>query len=161
MLNAYYAMWHQTLKEHGGIINKFIGDALLAFFNHSKALATNATQAVESALKMVASLEAINHSLEKQGLPQIDGFGIGIHVGEVILGDIGGERKDYTLIGDAVNITARLESLCKEYRTPIIISEACYALLEEALQQRFTYLSSIFLKGKEEAITFYGLTHRV
>lgn len=161
MLNYYYGAWHHVIKEYEGVINKFIGDALLAFFNHSEHLAWNASQAVRSALTMVTYIENINVALEKQSLPKIEGIGIGIHTGEVILGDIGGERKDYTLIGDAVNTTARLESLCKEYQTPIVISEACYALLEENLQKRFTYCSSIALKGKEEAITFYGLSHRI
>jgi class 3 adenylate cyclase len=161
MLNYYYGMWHRVIKAHEGVINKFIGDALLAFFSHSQEVTCNVSQAVRSALKMLASLEQINASLEQQNLPKIDGIGIGIHFGEVILGDIGGERKDYTLIGDAVNTTARLESLCKEYHTPLIISEACYTLLEESLQRRFAYLSSIALKGKQEMITFYGLAHRV
>ena len=156
MLNYYYEMWHKTVKQHGGIINKFIGDALLSFFSHTNNLSTNTSQAVTSAIIMVQSLTTINDSLAKQGLPMLDGIGIGIHVGEVILGDIGGERKDYTLIGDTVNITARLENLCKEYQTPIIISEASYTLLDKTLQKHFVYLSSLILKGKEEGITFYG-----
>jgi adenylate cyclase len=106
---------------------------------------------------MIDSWDEINAELSKMGLAQLDGMGIGIHYGEVILGDIGGERKDYTLIGDAVNTTTRLEALCKTYQSPLIISQSCYAFLEPLLQQRFTCLSSLALKGKEEKVTFYGL----
>lgn len=161
MLNYYYGIWHQSIKKHEGTINKFIGDALLAFFYRTKEDTSNANNAVKAALAMRASLESMNDSLREQGLPKFDGIGIGIHFGEVILGDIGGERKDYTLIGDAVNTTARLEGLCKQFQCSLVISEACYLLLEQPLQQRFIYLSSIALKGKSEKITFYGLNEEV
>jgi len=158
MLNYYYGIWFESIKKYQGTINKFIGDALLAFFDRDHDLTRNANNAVTSALEMLSSLDLINEELQNRMLPPLDGIGIGIHCGEVILGDIGGERKDYTLIGDAVNTTARLEELCKMYGCPLIISEACYGLLEPRLQQRFAYLSSIAPKGKEEKVTFYGLT---
>lgn len=157
MLNFYYGIWHETIKASFGTINKFIGDALLAFFDKKEDMADNINFAVDSALLMLEKMEQINKDLEALKLPAIDGIGIGIHSGEVILGDIGGERKDYTLIGDAVNTTARLESLCKTYHTPLIISEVCYQLLRETLKKRFSYISSIALKGKEEQIAFYGV----
>lgn len=161
MLNYYYGIWHDVIKEHNGIINKFIGDALLAFFDKKEELEQSVTCAVSSALVMLEKGEHINHALGEKNLPKIDGIGIGIHCGEVILGDIGGERKDYTLIGDTVNTTARLEALCKEHQTPLIISEACYVLLDEALKKRFSYIASLSLKGKEEKIACYGLAHWV
>lgn len=158
MLNFYYGIWHQTIKSHHGTINKFIGDALLAFFDKQENLSQSVILAVKSALEMLDAMTRINEDLKAQDLPLIEGIGIGIHCGEVILGDIGGERKDYTLIGDTVNTTARLESLCKTYHTPLIISEACYVLLDETLKGRFLYISSIALKGKAEKIAFYGLS---
>ena len=139
------------------MINKFLGDALLAFFEEQEDTVYENNEAVKSAIEMIDSLEMMNEELVKMGLAQLDGIGIGIHYGEVILGDIGGERKDYTLIGDAVNTTARLEALCKTYATPLIISQSCYERLEPSLQHRFSYLSSLALKGKEEKVTFYGL----
>ena len=157
MLNFYYGIWHETVKAYHGIINKFIGDALLAFFDKKEALNENACFAVNSALLMLEKFEHINHALDKKNLPMMDGIGIGIHCGEVILGDIGGERKDYTLIGDTVNTTARLEALCKECHTSLIVSEACYLLLDEPLKVRFSYIASLSLKGKEEKIACYGL----
>ncbi|MDD3342042.1 MAG: adenylate/guanylate cyclase domain-containing protein [Sulfurospirillaceae bacterium] len=161
MLNYYYSIWYQTLKAHFGTINKFIGDALLGYFDNGQSIQNNVNSAVKSALHMIEAKEHINLALASRKLPTMDGIGIGIHCGEVILGDIGGERKDYTLIGDTVNTTARLEAQCKEHHTSLIISEACFLQLEGALKERFTYLSSMALKGKEEKITFYGLTHRV
>ncbi|MDD2383337.1 MAG: adenylate/guanylate cyclase domain-containing protein [Sulfurospirillaceae bacterium] len=157
MLNFYYGIWHETVKAHHGIINKFIGDALLAFFDKKDVLNENARFAVMSALEMLEKFEQINHGLQDKNLPMMEGIGIGIHCGEVILGDIGGERKDYTLIGDTVNTTARLEALCKECHTPLIVSEACYLLLDEPLKVRFSYIASLSLKGKEEKIACYGL----
>ena len=157
ILNFYYARWHQIIKAHNGMINKFIGDALLAFFEEQEDTVCENNEAVKSAIEMIDSLEMMNEELVKMGLARLDGIGIGIHYGEVILGDIGGERKDYTLIGDAVNTTARLEALCKTYATPLIISQSCYERLEPSLQDRFSYLSSLALKGKEEKVTFYGL----
>ena len=157
MLNFYYGIWHEVVKAHHGIINKFIGDALLAFFDKKEELSENVHFAIMSALSMLEKFERINHDLHEKNLPMMDGLGIGIHCGEVILGDIGGERKDYTLIGDTVNTTARLESLCKEYHTSLIISEACYCLLDETLKVRFSYIASLSLKGKEAKIACYGL----
>lgn len=159
MLNYYYGKWHETIKMFNGTINKFIGDALLAFFDSKTSLSENTVFAVQSALSMLKQQAVMNQELKAQGLPAIEAIGIGIHCGEVILGDIGGERKDYTLIGDTVNTTARLESLCKTYDTPLIISDACYMLLDDALKKQFSKFSSIELKGKEEHVTLYGLNY--
>lgn len=157
MLNFYYNKWHQTIKAFHGTINKFIGDALLSFFDSKTSLAENAGFAVQAALSMLEQQERMNQELSARGLPTILGIGIGIHCGEVILGDIGGERKDYTLIGDAVNTAARLESLCKTYNTPLIVSDACYILLNQVLKKQFSIISSLSLRGKEESVTLYGL----
>lgn len=157
MLNFYYGKWHETIKSYHGTINKFIGDALLSFFDSKKALSENVKLAVQAALSMLEQQTRMNQELSLKGLPTIKGFGIGIHCGEVILGDIGGERKDYTLIGDTVNTAARLESMCKTHNTPLIISDSCYLLLDQVLKKQFSVISSISLRGKEERITLYGL----
>lgn len=157
MLNFYYGKWHETIKVFHGTINKFIGDAMLSFFDSKTSLSENAVFAVQAALSMLKQQEQMNQKLKSKGLPTIEGIGIGIHSGEVILGDIGGARKDYTLIGDAVNTATRLESLCKTYNTPLIVSEECYLLLDEGLQKQFSNISSIKLKGKTQSVTFYGL----
>lgn len=157
MLNFYYGACHDVIKAYQGTINKFIGDAFLSFFDGTPSLAENSALAVQAALALLEQQGEMNRKLEAQHLPTIAGVGIGIHCGEVILGDIGGERKDYTLIGDTVNTTARLESLCKTYHTPLIVSEACYLLLDATVKQQFSRLSSLVLKGKAESVTFYGL----
>ena len=159
MLNYYYGKWHETIKRFNGTINKFIGDALLAFFDSKASLSENTVFAVQSALSMLHQQATMNQELKAQGLPAVEAIGIGIHCGEVILGDIGGARKDYTLIGDTVNTAARLESLCKTHNTPLIISDACYVLLDDGLKKQFSKFSSIELKGKEECLTLYGLNH--
>lgn len=159
MLNFYYGKWHETIKIFSGTINKFIGDAVLAFFDSETSLSEKNRFAVQAALSMLKQQAVMNQELKVQGLPAIEEIGIGIHCGEAILGDIGGERKDYTLIGDTVNTAARLESLCKSHNTPLIVSDACYVLLDEGLKNHFSKFSSITLKGKEESVTFYGLNH--
>lgn len=157
LLNYYYGKWHEIINAFHGTINKFIGDALLAFFDSKASLPASAACAVQAALAMLKQQALMNQELTTQGLPAIKQIGIGIHCGEVILGDIGGERKDYTLIGDAVNTAVRLESLCKSYDTDLIISDACYRLLDDGLKKQFSTISTIMLRGKEEEITFYGL----
>lgn len=157
MLNFYYGEWHKIIKNFHGKINKFIGDAFLSFFDSNRSLAENNIFAVNSALSMLDQLPRMNLDLKAQNLPTIEGVGIGIHCGEVILGDIGGERKDYTLIGDTVNTAARLESLCRVYNTSLIISDACYSLLNDELKKQFSIISSITLKGKTESSILYGL----
>lgn len=157
MLNFYYEKWHKTIKAFHGTINKFIGDAFLSFFDTQKTLSKNIELAVTASLFMLKQLENMNIELKEKGLPSIEGFGIGIHCGEVVLGDIGGERKDYTLIGDTVNTAARLEALCKTYNTAMIISDDCYQLLTDAMKKKFSNISSITLKGKAEMVTIYAL----
>jgi adenylate cyclase len=157
MLNYYYGQWHETIKKFHGTINKFIGDALLSFFDSKTSLSENAVFAVQAACTMLKQQKRMNQELAAKGLPTIEKIGIGIHCGEVILGDIGGERKDYTLIGDTVNTAARLESLCKTSNTSLIISDACYILLNEELKKQFSTISTITLRGKEDPLKLYGL----
>lgn len=122
LLNAYFDAMSEPIERHGGEILKFMGDGLLAIFPLSNAnAAENLLQAIREAEAAIALLNKDN--LEKGRDPL--GYGIGVHVGDVMYGNIGSRRRlDFTVIGPAVNIASRLESLTKETKRPVLLSRA-------------------------------------
>jgi class 3 adenylate cyclase len=155
-LNVYYSFWADEVVKHNGIINKFIGDAVMVIFGLDGSKEKAIKESVNLSLTMLEKLPQINAILTSKQLPTLDEIGIGIHCGEVVLGAIGGtERKDYTVIGDNVNIASRLESLCKSYQNNLIVSNEIYKNLND-LQERFDLLDSVVLKGKTVAQKIYG-----
>ncbi|TDT67425.1 class 3 adenylate cyclase [Hypnocyclicus thermotrophus] len=150
MLNLYFSYWSNIAKKNNGIIDKYIGDAVMIVFKSK----TSEIDAVKSAFEMLDSLENIQNILKKEKLPKLENIGIGIHKGEVIAGDIGGNnRLNYTYIGDTVNIASRLESLCKKFQSNIIISKIIFDLLPFKYKKLFIYHNNkILLKGKKEKI---------
>ncbi len=155
-LNVYYSFWADEVVKHNGIINKFIGDAVMVIFGLDSSKEKAIQESVNLSLTMLERLPHINAILTSKQLPTLDEIGIGIHCGEVVLGAIGGtERKDYTVIGDNVNIASRLESLCKIYKNDLIVSNEIYKNLSD-LQGKFYLLDSVVLKGKTVAQEIYG-----
>ena len=113
--------------------------------------------AVDAALAMRIELAALNEHFRAQGLAPFDN-GIGLHFGVVVQGSIGSSaRKEFTVIGDAVNTAARLESACKDFPESILLSDTVHAALSPATQQRCTDHGAIAVKGKAEAIVVFGL----
>lgn len=157
-LNLYYGEWSRIVAEHGGVINKFIGDAVMVIFGLEGSESTAAKQSIDCSKKVLERLPAINQKLKNNGLPEIENIGIGIHGGNVILGSIGGEdRRDYTVIGDNVNIAQRVESFCKQTKRQLIITDTLYALLETEMREQFDNLGEEMLKGKEIPMNLYGM----
>lgn len=158
LLNSYFETMVESVFEHQGTLDKFIGDALMAVFGAPLPLDDNhAWLAVESALDMRQRLIHFNDPRSRIGQPQIR-FGIGISSGEVVAGNIGSsKRMDYTVIGDGVNLSARLESLTKEYRCDIIISESTYQACDGSNTLRVRELDRTRVKGKQQAVTIYEL----
>ena len=159
-LNNYFQVMVSIIKKYGGTIDKFIGDAILAIFGAPKSYKDNAKRAVMASMEMIKALPTINPGnlkLPPSGLK----IGIGIHEGEVIVGNIGSQEKfDYTVIGDTVNLASRLEGLTKPYRSPVIISETVKAhvptiptreidLVKVKGKVKPTSIYSVFLKKKE------------
>lgn len=163
LLNEYFSAMSECIIRHNGIINKYIGDAIMAIFGAPVKSATHAKDAYLSALEMRRALVRVNAGFEKAGFPQIR-FGIGIHTGAVLAGNIGSPaRMEYTVIGDSVNIASRIEGLCKEYGHDLLISESTVNEIEDerdfsgnADVPRPQFLCESDIRGKEEKIRLYG-----
>ncbi|NES81795.1 MAG: GAF domain-containing protein [Moorea sp. SIO2B7] len=156
LLNEYFETMVESVFQHQGTLDKFIGDALMAVYGAPLPLTENhAWRAVQSALDMRRRLDEFNHRRIFDNQPLIH-FGIGINSGEVVSGNIGSrKRMDYTVIGDGVNLSSRLESVTKEYDCDIIISEFTYKMCSDRLLVR--ELDKIRVKGKHQAVTIYEL----
>jgi adenylate cyclase len=156
LLNQYFETMVEAVFAYEGTLDKFIGDALMAVFGAPLPLTENhAWQAVRSALDMRRRLKLFNQSRIVSAQPQIK-VGIGISSGEVVSGNIGSQKRmDYTVIGDAVNLSARLENATKEYGCDIILSQMTYDLCGDRLWAR--ELDKIRVKGKHEAVSIYEL----
>ena len=123
----------QVLFEHRGTLDKFVGDMVMALFGAPLDDEDHADHAVQTALAMSVALDELNREWVRQGGTALD-IGIGINTGDMVAGNIGSDTiMSYTVIGDAVNLGSRLESLNKEYGTRIIISEATRAAAQRAV----------------------------
>lgn len=154
-LNTYFQQMVSEIKEQGGIIDKFIGDAILAIFGAPVSYEDNAARAVRAAAGMIERLPEI--AVEGLNLPQ-GGFniGVGIHEGSVIVGNIGSQDKfDYTVIGDNVNLASRLEGITKHYHRRIIISETVARKIREEFPLR--EVDTVKVKGKEQPTTLFSV----
>ena len=157
MLNYYFTQWDHSVIQYQGVIDKYIGDAIMVLFGTQDQ--ENAAQnATACAIDMIDKMERIRGELEGLNLPVIQNFGIGINFGSVIFGELGSQnRKNFTVIGDNVNIASRLESLCKTHDIPLIVSDTIYKQLEKKMKNRFKLLGEVKLKGKTDTVHIYGL----
>lgn len=144
LLNRYFSMVSEIIFRHGGTLDKYIGDGLMAMFGAPYATALDAVQAVRAAVEMQRAMVAFNERMKIENLPAIS-IGIGINTGPAIVGYIGSEtRLDYTAIGDTINTAARLESISAPGQ--IVISENTMQALDESFTLRA--LGTEKLKGK-------------
>ena len=130
ILNLFLAEMVEVIEQrHGGIVNKFLGDGLMALFGEWTGRADHADAAVAAGQEMLRRVEQINDKLAADGTPPL-AIGIGIHTGRAVVGSIGSPRRmEYTAIGDAVNVASRVESLTKVVGHPLLITQAtCHAL---------------------------------
>jgi class 3 adenylate cyclase len=152
MLNAFLGGAEKELRAFGGQVDKFIGDAVMAVFREPGP--EQALHAVQAALAVKAFLVEFNRRREAEGVFPIQ-IGVGISTGRVMQGNIGSERrKDLTVIGDEVNLAARLETASKEGRhTQIVLSEGTFALVRHAIEA--VEMPQRTVKGKEQTIRMY------
>jgi len=156
MLNEYFSWWDHEVRTHGGIIDKYIGDAVMVVFGLQNQH-NSCESAVNCALAMNHSFRDLQDSLQAAGLPVIGGFGVGINFGEVIVGDIGSrERRNFTVIGDAVNVASRLESATKQLGSNLVISQTTFDRLPSQLQGQFERQGKAALKGRKDTLLVYA-----
>jgi len=157
-LNRYFSGQVDIIMNRNGIVDKYIGDAIMAFWGAPVKHEDDVLQAVLSALDMVNALENFNEYQRKTSKPEFR-IGIGINYGIVTVGNIGSERKmDYTVIGDMVNLASRLEGLTKTYHAEILFSETVYDAVKispgnEPLS--FRLLDTVAVKGKTRGVKIY------
>lgn len=153
ILNEYLEHTSTYIFKNGGSVDKFIGDATMGLFNGFVPLEDYIYKAVKAAVDIVKGAEQLNHSLfEKYGVDV--GFGVGLHCGEAIVGNLGPSfRKDYTAIGDTVNTAARLEG--QSHKSQILISQQVHDALAGRIDTEF--IGNILLKGKAEAVPVYAV----
>jgi len=168
LMNNYMDPMSQIIIRSGGTVDKFIGDAIMAYWNAPLSIKNHADKAVSAALEQLHHLKALNAELkanpefskvvamaEAKGVPIID-IGIGINTGVAIVGEMGtSSRSDYTVIGDPINLGSRLESLCKYYNSHLTISNFTKAKLEGAYIFRF--LDLVTVKGKSEPVEIWQI----
>ena len=160
ILNHYFTSMAALVEKHGGIVDKYVGDALMALFGAPLTSAADADGALQAALEMVDALDQLNRKWQERGLPRIE-VGIGINSDLVVAGNMGSEKRlNYTVIGDGVNLASRLEGLTKnpEYATRIIISGV--TLAKARGRYRVRRLGEVAVKGKQKATEIFALLGR-
>jgi adenylate cyclase len=151
IMNKVLTAQQKAVQKHGGMVDKYIGDAMMAIFNAPLDLPNHSRVAVKCALDIIENIKQVNVELKEEGLPSI-AIGIGINSGEAIIGNMGSEsRFDYTAIGDAVNTAARLESATKERGVDLLIGEQTEVYCGYHLKA----LEPIKVKGKEKPLKIH------
>lgn len=152
-LNEYFPMMVEAVQRHRGIVNDFIGDAVMAVYGAPMDNPEHALDAVRTARRMQAGLEALNVDWQARGLPTLK-MGIGIHTGTVFAGNVGSpKRKKYTVVGDAVNVAARVEGLNKELHTTFLITGDTHAVVKDRVEVKDC--GELKVKGRLQAVKVY------
>ncbi|MGE4219006.1 MAG: GAF domain-containing protein [Alphaproteobacteria bacterium] len=155
LLNEYFTIMVDALQREDGMLDKFIGDAIMAVFGIPIARPDDEDRAVRAAIAMISDLFTWNKQRADQGKRQID-MGIGLNTDTVVSGNIGSpKRMDYTIIGDGVNLAARLESACKQYGARILISENTFDKLRGTYRAR--QVDKVIVKGKTEPVGVFEI----
>ncbi len=156
LLNEYLGAMTEIVFEHEGTLDKFVGDAIMALWGAPVGQPDHPERAIKCALAMIERLKKLQAKWTAEGKYVID-IGIGINTGDMVVGNMGAEGKkmDYTVIGDNVNLGARLEGLTRQYNSHIIISEFTYEKVKEIAQ--VNELGSVTVKGKQKPVRVYDL----
>jgi adenylate cyclase len=160
ILNRYFTRMATIVEEHGGVVDKYVGDALMALFGAPLNHPDDADRAMKAALEMIEALDELNREWVQRGLTAI-GLGIGINTDIVVAGNMGSKtRLNYTVIGDGVNLASRLEDLTKtpEYQTRIIVSSSTLAKAKDRYRTR--RLGEVAVRGKQETTEIFALLGR-
>lgn len=157
-LNEYLSAWVECVFENHGTLDKFVGDAVMAVWGgiHSRGEREDALAAVKAALDMRERLQTLNAEWRGRSLPELR-IGIGINVGEAIVGNMGspGRKLEFTAVGDAVNVAARLEGETKKYGKAILVSEAVYRLIQDEIDAE--WLAESEIRGRTGKVGIYSV----
>ncbi len=173
LLNEYFTGLEKCVTRHGGVINKYIGDAIMVLFGAPIPSATHASDALAAALEMRETLSGMNKGWKERGLPEIR-FGIGIHSGPVLAGNIGAaNRMEYTVIGDMVNTASRIEGLCKTCQKDLLLSKSSADLIQAQKAARtetagktetaaaalpaLTFVADAEIRGRKEKVRVFTI----
>jgi len=155
LLNEYFTLMVECIQREEGMLDKFIGDALMAAFGIPKGHADDADRAVRAAIAMIRTLGDWNKQRRAHGKLPVN-IGVGMNTDRVVSGNIGSKKRmDFTIIGDGVNLASRLESACKQYGTHILVSESTYKRLRGTYQAR--ELDLVVVKGKTRPVAIYEI----
>ena len=158
-LNEYFSVMVDIIMNRDGMIDKYIGDAIMAVFGAPVRHDDDIQQSVLAGLEMTEALAEFNERQRSRSRPEFK-IGVGINAGEVTVGNIGTEKKmDYTVIGDQVNVASRLEGLTKQYRQEVLISETAYEHVKDDLACRL--LDAVAVKGHSRGLRIYGVVRSV
>lgn len=153
LLNAFHGRMVEVMFRHGGTLDKYLGDGLIAYFNAPVGQPDHASRAVRCALEMTRELVALNEQLSTEGREEIR-MGAGIHTGKAVVGDIGApHRREFTAIGSAVNVTSRLEGMTKEVGRSIVASEATMKLVKDV---EWEEMGSFPIRGCAEPVRLFS-----
>ncbi len=165
LVNRFFSSMTAAIRNHRGTLDKYIGDAIMAFWGAPLADPAHATHAVQAALAMAERLVVLNAELKRRGLPEI-GLGIGINTGIVCVGDMGSDiRRSYTVMGDAVNLASRIEALTRHYGVDVLVGQAtrdasnaessatAHAVAGGALC--WLEVDRVRVKGKQRSVTLF------
>jgi adenylate cyclase len=153
LLNEYFTEMVEAVLAEDGVVDKYIGDAIMVVFGAPEPEADDALRAVRSAVGMRRALARLNARLAERGIPALR-TGIGIHTGEVVAGSIGHEeQRQYTVIGDAVNLASRLETATKDLGVHVLISEHTYEIVKDHIVGRA--VKEITVKGRAQPVMTY------
>ncbi|MBF0451348.1 MAG: hypothetical protein HQK75_11650 [Candidatus Magnetomorum sp.] len=154
-LGEYLSEMSNIINDNHGTVDKYIGDAVMAFWNAPRRVPNHAYLGCRTALQNKNRLRELRNKWEADDLPPFKAR-IGLNTGEVVVGNMGSEaRLNYTVIGDAVNLASRLEAICKMYGVEIVISEFTYALVKDKMIARL--LDCVSVKGKKQGVYIYEL----
>ncbi|HMV45314.1 MAG TPA: adenylate/guanylate cyclase domain-containing protein, partial [Leptospiraceae bacterium] len=150
-LNLIFDFSIDIINRHGGIINKFLGDGFMAVFGAPISSGDDIQNAVKASLEII---DKVKTEIEKHNIPQTK-IGIGLHAGDAVTGNVGSsKRKEYTIIGDVVNLASRIEQLNKSYSSQLLVSEEVWSKLTDYSAES---LGEIVVKGREKPVRIYRL----
>jgi len=159
ILNDYFTEIEPIISKYNGVINKFIGDAVLAIFGEPIQDKNHAVNAVKCANEMLLKVEELQKKWIAEGKPKIE-IGVGINTGEAFVGNIGSEKRlEYTVIGDVVNLASRIESYNKVYKTNFLISASTYKLVRDIAD--VIKISEVTIRGKALKMNIYEVLRLV